>query len=87
MIVMKAGQRNYRVVIRSRNQKTFRIMRVECAAIGFQDRTSNTAAALVQTVEVESGSVPRSGSGRGVITVFTDHPAQKKVDVPFVVVD
>jgi hypothetical protein len=87
MIVIKPGERDYRVLVRSRDQKSFRIMRIECTEVGIRGRAANTVAALIQTVEVVSEGTPRPEGARGVITVFTDHPAQGKVDVPFIVLD
>jgi hypothetical protein len=87
LTVIRPGQRDYRVLIRSRDQKPFRIARVECGVPGIRGRASNTAAALAQTVEVVSEGAPPSEGWRGIITVFTDHPTQGKVDLPFVVVE
>jgi hypothetical protein len=84
MIVMRPGERDRRVIIHSRDRRPFRITRIECKAPGIQVRAGN-AAALTQTIEVEG--VPRSESGQGVVTVFTDHPAQGRVELPFVVIE
>jgi hypothetical protein len=84
MIVMRPGERDRRVIIHSRDRRPFRITRIECKAPGIQVRAGN-AAALTQTVEVEG--VPRPESGQGVVTVFTDHPAQGRVELPFVVIE
>ena len=87
MIVMKPGERDYRVLIQLRDQKSFRVMRVECRVPGVHGRAVGTAAGASQMVEVESQAALRPRGGRGHITVFTDHPGQRKVDLPFVVID
>jgi len=87
MIVMKPGEREYRILVRSGDQTAFRITRIECKVPGVLGRATNSAASLAQTVEVKSEGVSRLQSGRGLITVFTDHPGQEKVDLPFVVID
>jgi hypothetical protein len=87
MIVIKRGERAARVLVQSRDQKSFRITGIECKAAYIRGRAASTTAALMQTVEVESAGVSRPETGRGVIAVFTDHPAQARVDLPFVVLD
>lgn len=85
VIVLKPGRNGYRVVIDSRNRKPFRVTRVECKDSGLTGRAANTAPALAQTLEVNGA--PRAEFKRGSLTVFTDHPAQGRLDVPFVVLD
>jgi hypothetical protein len=87
MIVMKPGKHDYRVVIQSRDEKLFRIMRIECKVRGVQGRARNETAALTQMVDVDGQVAPRPDHGRGIITVFTDHPSQVRLDVPFVVIE
>ncbi|MGC8644525.1 MAG: hypothetical protein ACP5XB_32070, partial [Isosphaeraceae bacterium] len=85
VIVLKPGQHGYRVVIASRDRNPFRVTRVECKDSGLTGRAANTAPALMQTLEINGA--PRAQSKRGALTVFTDHPAQGRVDVPCVVLD
>ncbi len=85
--VMKPGEHEYRVVIQSRDRRLFRITRIECMLSGVTAQAANTFAACEQTVQINSERVSRLESGRGVITVFTDHPAQERVDVPLVVLE
>jgi hypothetical protein len=85
MIVMGAGQGRYRVLVESRDRKLFRIIRVQCNLPGIKARAVDASAAVRQSVELEGA--PRPSNGSGVVTLFTDHPAQAKVDVPFVVID
>jgi hypothetical protein len=87
MLVMKPDERDYRVLIQSRDRKLFRITGIKCNVAGVQGRAAQVTAALTQTVEAEVQGIVRPRNGRGLITVFTDHPAQGKVDVPFAVVD
>ncbi|GAC1475706.1 MAG: hypothetical protein NVSMB9_28670 [Isosphaeraceae bacterium] len=86
MIVMKPGKRDCRVLLQSGDRKVFRITRIECKVPGIHGRAENAAAALTQIIiKVEGAS--RAEGGRGVVSVFTDHPAQGKVDLPFLVLD
>jgi len=85
VIAMRARQRDYHVVIRTRDQKPFRITRIESPAPGLQGRAVNASSAVEQSIQVEG--VPASKDRRGAITVFTDHPMQEKVDLPFVMID
>ena len=85
VIAMRPGQHDYRVVIRSRDQKPFRITRIECSESGIQGRAVNASAAVEQGIRVEG--VPRSKARRGTVTVFTDHAIQEKVNLPFVMID
>lgn len=85
LVVFKPGERTSRVLIRSGDQKAFRVKRVECQAIGVHGRAESTAAAVSQVIEIEGS--PKPGDGRGVVTVFTDHPSQEEVVLPFVVID
>ena len=87
IIVLKPGERDYRVRIRCRDQKPFRITRVECKVPGVEGRAAKSAAALTQTVEVAVQGPVRPQDGRGLITVFTDHSSQARVDLPFVVIE
>ncbi|MGO9471240.1 MAG: hypothetical protein ACLQVF_44690 [Isosphaeraceae bacterium] len=87
MVVMKPGERDYRVVIQSRDQKPFRVTRIECKVPGVHGRAADTTAALTQMVEVGGQGAVRPQDRRGTIAVFTDHPSQARVDLPFVVID
>ncbi|MGC8643182.1 MAG: hypothetical protein ACP5XB_25255, partial [Isosphaeraceae bacterium] len=83
VIVLEPGQHGYRVVIASRDRNPFRVTRVECNDSGLTGRAEGDSAALGQILEVNGA--PRTESKRGAFTVFTDHPAQGRLDVPFVV--
>jgi hypothetical protein len=85
VVVIRSGQRECRVIIRSRDQRPFRIKRVECAASGVKGRASSATAALAQTVYIEG--VLQSKDHRGSVTVLTDHPLQEKVELPLLVID
>lgn len=85
VVVLKPGQHGYRVVIESRDRKPFRLTRVECKDASVLGRLEGNSAAPQQILMVDG--VPHSESKRGVVTVFTDHPAQPKLDVPFIVLD
>ncbi len=87
MVVMTPGEREYRVLVQSRDQKPFRITRIECNVPGVEGRAANNAPALTQTAEVGGQGAVRPKDGRGIITFFTDHPSQARVDLPFVVIE
>ena len=82
---MRAGQREYRVVVQSRDRQPFRITRIECTVPGIQGRSTVSTAAMTQILQVEG--VPRAKDRRGAIRVFTDHPVQQNLDVPLVFID
>jgi len=85
MIVMERGKDRYRVTLQSRDQRPFRVVRVDCGVPGVQGRAATGSASRTQIVEVEG--VPPPGSGRGQVTVLTDHSAQEKVELPFLVIE
>ncbi len=85
VVAIRSGQREYRVVIQSRDQRAFRIKRIESGTAGLEGRALGSNAATAQTVLFEGR--PRSKDQRGAIAVFTDHPVQEKVDLPFVVIE
>jgi len=85
VIAMTAGQRDLRIVIRSRDQRPFRIKRIECTLAGIKVRVLSATAGLLQNLQAEG--IPPTKDRRGAITVFTDHPVQEKVEVPFLVID
>ena len=85
MIVLKSGGRDNRLVLKSRDQQAFRVTRVECDSPEIHGRTAAEEPALTQVVEVTG--VSRPGTGRGVVSVFTDHPTLSKLEVPFIVLD
>ena len=85
MIVLKSGGRDNRVVLKSRDQQAFRVTRVECDSPEVRGQATSAEPALTQVVEV-SGD-PKPGAGRGVVSVFTDHPTLSKIEVPFIVLD
>ncbi len=85
VIVMKAEGGDLRASLHSRDKAPFRIVNVDCDAAGVEPRPQAGPAALVQTIRFDGA--PRGGPSRGVISVTTDHPAQKKVEIPYVVMD
>jgi hypothetical protein len=87
MIVILPGKSDYQVVVQSRDQKVFRIVRIECKVSGVCGNVVNRAPDIRHTIGINSTSVSRPDGGRGVITVLTDHPAQERVDIPFVVLE
>jgi hypothetical protein len=85
VIVLSPGKREYHFVIRSRDKTSFRVTRIECGDPGLKPGAANPTSAVTQTVELEG--VPEKGSRQGVVTVYTDHPAQGKIEVPFLLID
>jgi hypothetical protein len=85
MVVFQSGQKSFRVLLRAGDETPFRVERVECQSPGIKGRAASPGAAVVQVVEIEG--TPRPGQGRGVVTVFTNHPAQPRVDLPYVVLE
>jgi hypothetical protein len=85
VIVVRASERDYRLVIRSLDQRPFRIERIECSLPGMRFRALSTIAALTQKIHGEG--VAPSKIQRGTATVFTDHPAQQRIEVPLVMID
>lgn len=85
MLVFKPGQQTHSILIRSEDRKPFRVERVECQASGIRGRAVSPAAAGTQVIEIEGS--PHAGDARGTVTVFTDHPAQRRVDVSYIVLN
>jgi hypothetical protein len=85
MIVMKEGQRDCRVSIESGDRKLFRVTRIKCESPGISARALDSVAADKQSISVQT--FPSPAKARGVVTVFVDHPAQQRVDIPFVVLE
>lgn len=84
VVVLKSRSSTARVVIRSFDRQAFRITRVESPPPGLAVRAVGREGAPIQIIEAEG--VPSSGDARGVVTVFTDHPEQDRLDLPFVVI-
>jgi hypothetical protein len=85
MIVVKPDQREFRLVLASRDERPFRITRIECASPEIRARASRTDASPSQGVRIEG--VPKGDHARGVVSIFTDHPDEDRVDVPYVLID
>jgi hypothetical protein len=86
LIVVEPGKREYRVVVRSRDQRHFRITRIECKGVVVEWRAASSAAALAHTVELGGLGALAANVKRGTITMLTDHP-QGNVELPFVVLE
>lgn len=87
MIVLRAGNNHFRLVVQSRDNSLFRITRVEISVPRISGCRDDGAAALTHSVVLEGTDVRREGDGRGFVTVFTDHPLQSKVELPLVVLE
>jgi hypothetical protein len=86
-VVLKTGNGRFRVVVQSRDKSAFRITRIECSVAGVQGTTGDRTPSLTQLVQLLGGGVRRVGNGTGVITIFTDHPVQKTLDLQLVVLE
>ena len=84
-IVLQAATRNPRMIISSQDKTPFRVTRIECDAIDLQCRAASAEAAASHIVELHRA--PNLKAGRYLMSVFTDHPAQEKVDAPILVLD
>jgi len=87
LIVMKPGKREYEAILRSGDRKPFRITRIECKEPGVEGKAANTEAADLHVVKINAEFAAHSVKAQGTITVFTNHPAQGKVDLPFLILD
>jgi hypothetical protein len=85
VLVLRADRPSPRVVLSSRGQ-TFTIRRIECENLGLKGHAEGTAPARTQVVRFEGLPVSPKG-GRGTVSLFTDHPGQDRVDLPFVVIE
>jgi len=85
MIVVKPDQREFRLVLASRDERSFRITKIECASPEIRAQATSTNASPSQGVRIEG--VPRGAHSRGVVSIFTDHPDEDRVDVPYVLID
>jgi hypothetical protein len=85
VLVLRADRTSPRVVLSSRGQ-TFTIRRIESDSPGLKGHAEGTAPARTQVVRFEGLPVSPK-SGRGTVSLFTDHPGQDRVDLPFVVIE
>jgi hypothetical protein len=85
VVVITRNKRNYSALIQSHDDRSFRITRIESSVASVRVWAVNTTAALTQMIELEG--VPQSHEARPVVTIFTDHPAQEKVELPILVID
>lgn len=84
MVVLRPDKGEYRFLLRSRDQRPFRITRIDSTLPELKSQGQPEAAALTQIVHVEDGRGGAGGDRRGTLTIFTDHPAQGKIEVPIV---
>ena len=83
-VVMKPHGGRFRVVIHSRDLNRFRVRRVECGVAGIRGTAEGSEALLTHEVRLECDGSARMESAREVVTVFTDHPAQPRVELPVI---
>ncbi len=87
LVVVRPGVRDYKVLIQARDQKTFRILRVECETPGVHGAPEHDTPAQKQGLLIQVGVALVKARRRGVLVVHTDHPAQSRVDLPFVAIE
>jgi hypothetical protein len=85
MIVLKSGDHDYRVVLKSQDEAAFRVTGVECGDPGVHGLAASSDPAPTQVVVVKG--TPKPGTKRGVVAISTDHPASGKIEVPYTVLD
>jgi hypothetical protein len=83
LVVVTSGKQNYRVTLRSSDQKPFRVMGVECEAPGFVVAPLGTTSSPTHAVELTRvhSDKTTTRSGKWSIKFFTDNPDQKTVVV------
>jgi hypothetical protein len=85
MIVLKSGDHEYRVVLKSQDKAAFRVTGVACGDQGVHGLAASSDPAPTQVVVVKG--TPKPGAKRGVVAISTDHPASGKIKVPYTVLD
>jgi len=85
VLVLRADRPPPRVVLNSRGQ-AFTISRIECVSPGLRGRAEGSGPARTHVVRFEGVPVSPK-NGRGTVSLFTDHPAQGRVELPFVVIE
>jgi hypothetical protein len=86
IIALKPQQRSYRVVIRSHDLRPFRVLRIQCELSGIHFRTKGDAPAFIHVFEVEC-EIFTGKDATSVVSIFTDHPGQQRLDLPLVMID
>ncbi len=87
MVVLHTADTDRRVVSQSHDHTPFRIIGIECNDAHITARDLDSGPSLTHALDVRRAIVARSGDRRAVITVLTDHPAAKRLDMPIVVID
>lgn len=85
VIVLKPGDRDQRVLLRSSDRTAFRVVRVDSPATGLTGRVESPSSAATHTIVI--AGLPSARQRRGLVTVVTDHPAQSRVELPYLLLD
>jgi hypothetical protein len=84
VIVLKGEVRVYRLMLTSHDQKPFRVEKVDVGLPGASASCDGADARATHILTLNLDTWPVSIAGRGSLTVVTDHPGQKKAEVPIV---
>ena len=87
IIVMKRGEGKYHVVLRTRDQRPFRVKQIGCTESGITCDIPDADSAPEHRIEIFGQGMSAREGARGMIRVFTDNLEQEQVDVPFLLID
>lgn len=85
MIVTKSESQEFRLILRSQDRATFRVLSVDCPALGVYDRRPDDGPAAAHDLAVKIA--PTAEARRGLMSILTDHHAMPRLEIPFVVLD
>ena len=85
LIAIKAGKEHYRVVLNARDQRAFRVLRVESDASCIQADVDDASTATTHVVQFDCESLP--DRGRGIVSIVTDHASLSRIEIPYLVID
>ncbi|OJW07412.1 MAG: hypothetical protein BGO49_25935 [Planctomycetales bacterium 71-10] len=85
VIVVAQDRRDIRFRVQAQDQTPFRITRITRGDIEVPFRTGVDRDSPAQEVELDS--FPEPSLAKGVVCVFTTHPDQPRIDIPFVSID
>ena len=85
VVVVRNGEKKYRILLQSQDRSLFRITRIESQRQGVEVKAREQKPARVQTVDIDA--VAAKSTDKGSLTVFTDHPTQPTIVIPFMVLD
>jgi hypothetical protein len=87
MIVISGSGREFRVQLRSHDGAVFRVLSVSSDTARIHGRVVGASSAPMQVVVLQVRPGEQSERSRGRLSVMTDHPSQREVEIPIVVVE